>query len=82
MPVRDAVLALRSVSLERLTVTGSLRCSAPDSRCDQVAARSHAPNGVRYRTNHYRRYIAPDPGRVLQLTGAFGAQPVTPSEVL
>jgi hypothetical protein len=80
--VRDAVAALRSVRLGRRTVTGSLRCSATDSRYDQAAARSRAPNGVRYRTNHYRRYIAPDPGRVLQLTGAFGAQPVTPSEVL
>ena len=77
-----AIVRLRNVSGNRRSVTQSLRCSLDGSRFDPGAARSSTPNRVRYRTNHYRRYIAPDPGRVLQLTGAFGAQPVTPSEVL
>ena len=82
MESMEVVLASRSVRAGERRVTRSPRCSLCGSRCDPEGARWCTPNGGRYRTNHYRRYIAPNPGRVLQLTGAIGAQPVTPSEVL
>ena len=78
----DAVVASRSVRSGWRRVIRSPRCSLGDSRYDPEVAQRSTPDRVRYRTNHYRRYIAPNPGRVLQLTGAIGAQPVTPSEVL
>lgn len=72
----------RSVTSARQRVVRSLRCGTDGSRYDAGAATSGAADRARYGTTHFRMYIAPDPGRVLHLTGAFGAQPVTPSEVL
>ena len=72
----------RSVTSVRQRVVCSLRCGTEGSRCDAGAVKSGAADRARYGATHFRMYIPPDPGRVLQLTGALGAQPVTPSEVL
>lgn len=76
------VISSRSVRPTVHIVVRSLRCCIDDSRYDVDAVRSGADDRARYEITHCRMYIPPDPGRVLRLTGALGAQPVTPSEVL